>query len=126
MSESEFTRIMEEHSDEKLIAVLKNRKDYKKEAKEAALIEAIKRKIIVDDSDLQMKYPSYINELDDSINQNYIKIQNIEKAKSDMLYGAGWCLVGIIATYADIGYIFWGAIVFGGFQFVRGAINYLN
>jgi hypothetical protein len=56
MNESEFIRIMEEHSDEKLIGVLKNRKDYKKEAKEAALSETIQIKIIVFDSDLQKDY----------------------------------------------------------------------
>ena len=45
-------------------------------------------------------------------------------AEKDMLYGALWCIGGTIATIADIGFIFWGAIVFGGIQFIRGAINY--
>jgi hypothetical protein len=30
----------------------------------------------------------------------------------------------IIATLANIGYIFWGAIVFGGIQLVKGVVNY--
>lgn len=46
-----------------------------------------------------------------------------ERAKKDMLYGALWCIGGIVATMANIGFIFWGAIIFGAFQFFRGAIN---
>lgn len=44
-------------------------------------------------------------------------------AQKDMLYGALWCIGGIIATVADFGYIFWGAILFGAIQFFRGAAN---
>ena len=46
-----------------------------------------------------------------------------ERAKKDMLYGALWCVGGIIATVADIGFIFWVAILFGGIQFFRGLAN---
>jgi hypothetical protein len=46
-----------------------------------------------------------------------------ERAKKDMIYGALWCVGGIIFTVADTGFIFWGAIVFGGIQFFRGVIN---
>lgn len=46
-----------------------------------------------------------------------------EQAKSDMLWGAVWCIGGIIATVADFGYIFCGAIVFGGIQFFKGIAN---
>ena len=42
---------------------------------------------------------------------------------SDMLWGAIWCIGGIVATLADIGYIFYGAIIFGGIQFFKGLIN---
>jgi hypothetical protein len=50
------------------------------------------------------------------------KIKQIENipARKNMLYGALWCLGGTILTIADIGYIFWGAIVFGGIQFLKG------
>lgn len=47
-------------------------------------------------------------------------------AEKEMLYGALWCVGGTIATLADIGFIFWGAIVFGGIQFIRGLINYFG
>ena len=46
-----------------------------------------------------------------------------ERADKDMLYGALWCIGGTIATVADFGYIFWGAIVFGAIQFFRGLIS---
>ncbi|MTH16499.1 hypothetical protein [Flavobacterium sp. LC2016-01] len=46
-----------------------------------------------------------------------------EKARKDMVYGALWFCGGIILTLADIGFIFWGAILFGGIQFFKGVIN---
>jgi hypothetical protein len=46
-----------------------------------------------------------------------------EQANKDMLYGALWCVGGIVATVANLGYVFWGAIVFGGIQFFKGLIN---
>jgi hypothetical protein len=63
---------------------------------------------------------------EDYLSQKYTfvknKIKQIEyiPARKNMLYGALWCLAGIILTIADIGYIFLGAIVFGGFQFFKG------
>jgi hypothetical protein len=53
------------------------------------------------------------------------KIRSAKKSKAqkDMLFGALWCVGGIIATAAHIGFIFWGAILFGGIQFFRGVAN---
>lgn len=51
------------------------------------------------------------------------KAQKKEEANKDMLYGALWCIGGIVGTMANIGFIFWGAIIFGGIQFVKGLIN---
>lgn len=48
------------------------------------------------------------------------------KAKKDMLYGALWCIGGTVLTLSNIGFIFWGAILFGGIQFGKGAINYCS
>jgi hypothetical protein len=53
-----------------------------------------------------------------------IRVAKRERAQKDMLYGGLWCVGGTIATLADIGFIFWGAIVFGGIQFFRGVANY--
>lgn len=46
-----------------------------------------------------------------------------DKSNSDMTYGALFCIGGTLATVADVGYIFWGAIVFGAIQFFIGAAN---
>lgn len=48
---------------------------------------------------------------------------NNDAAKKDMLYGALWCVGGTILTIAEIGYVFWGAIIFGGYQFLKGAFS---
>jgi hypothetical protein len=53
----------------------------------------------------------------------HIQAQRKEKAKKDMLYGGLWAVGGTVATLSNIGYIFWGAILFGAIQFIRGAIN---
>ncbi|GAB3936659.1 hypothetical protein [Mucilaginibacter myungsuensis] len=47
-----------------------------------------------------------------------------EQAQKDMIYGALWCVGGTVLTIADVGFIFWGAIVFGGIQFFKGLSNY--
>lgn len=43
-----------------------------------------------------------------------------ERGNKDMLYGGLWFVGGVVATVAEIGYIFWGAIVFGAIQFIQG------
>jgi hypothetical protein len=58
-------------------------------------------------------------EIAKTIVKNLISFQN-ERAKKDMLYGILWCIGGTVATIADIGYIFWGAILFGAIQFFKG------
>ena len=55
-----------------------------------------------------------------------IKSAKKESGRKDMLYGALWCIGGTVATVANIGFIFWGAILFGGIQFIKGAINYFG
>lgn len=44
-------------------------------------------------------------------------------SNNDMLFGALWFIGGVIGTVADIGYIFWGAILFGAIQFFKGVMN---
>jgi hypothetical protein len=56
--------------------------------------------------------------------EEQLRIAIRERAKKDMLYGALWCVGGTVLTMADVGFIFWGAIVFGGIQFFRGLMNY--
>lgn len=53
----------------------------------------------------------------------YTQDANQESGQKDMLIGAAWCIGGIAATVADFGYVFWGAIIFGAIQFIKGATN---
>lgn len=55
----------------------------------------------------------------DGLEQEIAKAKK-DKAQKDMLYGALWCVGGIALTMANVGFIFWGAIVFGAIQFFRG------
>jgi hypothetical protein len=58
--------------------------------------------------------------------QQQIKDAQNERARKDMIYGALWCVGGTVLTIADLGFIFWGAIVFGAIQFIKGAVNFKN
>ncbi len=44
----------------------------------------------------------------------------------DMIFGALWCIGGTVLTISNTGYIFWGAIVFGGIQFFKGLATTLS
>ena len=57
--------------------------------------------------------------------ENENPIQNTQKAqaKKDMLHGGLWCIGGLALTLADVGFVFWGAILFGGIQFIKGVTN---
>jgi hypothetical protein len=58
--------------------------------------------------------------------ENEIHKAKKDRATKDMIYGALWCVGGTIATLANIGFIFWGAILFGGIQFIKGLVNSLS
>lgn len=47
-----------------------------------------------------------------------------KKAMRDIIFGALWFFGGTVATLAHVGFIFWGAIVFGLIQCIRGIVNY--
>lgn len=52
---------------------------------------------------------------------------NIKKsANKNMFWGVIWCVGGIIGTLSDTGFIFWGAILFGGIKFFQGFQLYGN
>ena len=46
-----------------------------------------------------------------------------EQANSDVIWGAVWFIGGLIATMADFGFIFWGAMLFGAIQFIKGLLK---
>lgn len=43
-----------------------------------------------------------------------------KQASKNILYGALWFIGGIVATAANIGYIFWGAVLYGVILLVKG------
>ena len=50
----------------------------------------------------------------------------LAEAKRAILFGALWCIGGIIATAASDGHVlFWGAVLFGGIQFIKGLFQFL-
>jgi len=55
--------------------------------------------------------------------QDQISAAKKSAANKDMLYGALWCVGGLILTFTDTGFIFWGAIIFGAIQFFKGVAN---
>ena len=58
--------------------------------------------------------------------QKQIYAAKRKTAINNMLIGGFFCVAGIIATVADVGYIFWGAIVFGAIQFLLGLFNLIT
>ena len=69
--------------------------------------------------------------VDEKDARNYIdevanKLDEAKKsaARKDIIWGSVWCFGGLIGTFANTGFIFWGAIIFGGIQLVKGLINY--
>lgn len=92
--ENNFIKIMAEHSDEKLIDILKGRNNYQPIAVDAAVKESINRKIIIDSNDLEVKYPmsSIISVQNEIHEQEYINAKK-KQAENDMLYGALWCFM---------------------------------
>lgn len=48
------------------------------------------------------------------------------KYEKHILFGALWVFGGLIATAASERYIFWGAVVFGGIEFLGGIIGWIG
>lgn len=46
-----------------------------------------------------------------------------KKANHDIVIGLMWCSGGTVLILAQVGIIFWGAIVFGAIQLIKGVIN---
>lgn len=46
-----------------------------------------------------------------------------KQGRNQMLEGAAWAIGGTVATLAEIGYIFWGAILYGVIKFIQGAVK---
>ncbi len=115
----EFKSQVKNKTDEELIVVFVRAYDYQAEYVKAVEEELIKRNIPMEPL-RERKHEAGIRF---SNIEKHSKEEGIESAQKDMLYGALWCIGGIVATVADFGYIFWGAIVFGGIQFFKGLFS---
>jgi hypothetical protein len=89
-------------------SLLINQKMYPEEAKDKLIAQGLSR----ESADV----------LIDTLEAQITKAKK-ERAHKNMLFGALWCIGGIVATAANIGFIFWGAIVFGGIQFFQGVAD---
>lgn len=133
------TEEMSGQSNEGLVKILTLKRDrYQPEALEAAQQELEKRGLKLSDFTMLSEKPLYseatfstqynINGTNTQtgarpdINSMYDEARK-KQANKDMLYGALWCVGGIVATASNVGAIFWGAIAFGGIQFFKGLIN---
>jgi hypothetical protein len=76
---NEFTKIMENHSNDKLVEVLKSRNTYQENAKIAAITESIKRNLIIDENDLNEKFP--INIETNNLNEKLVEEGSLEFKK---------------------------------------------
>lgn len=126
--ETDYNEVMSKRTNEELFKILTREKDqYQPEAIEAARNEFEKRGLNLSDFLKASTIGQYSMNSSISQTQSYIESMYDEERKKqankDMLYGALWCVGGLVATMADIGFIFWGAIVFGAVQFFKGLIN---
>jgi hypothetical protein len=55
--------------------------------------------------------------------QDLVREAKIKKANKDVVFGSLWCVGGTVLTLADVGFIFWGAILFGGIQLINGLVS---
>ena len=134
---TDYTEVMSGNSNETLVKILTVKRDqYQPEALEAAQQELEKRGLKLSDFTMSSEKPIYseatfagqynINGTNTHTQPDMDSMYNEalrKQANKDMLYGALWCVGGIVATMSDIGAIFWGAIVFGAIQFFKGLSN---
>lgn len=124
-SENKFATVMAQYSDDSIRKILWERNSYQPQAQQAAIHEALKRQIITKIEDVEIFFPSPEEIEPKPPTEEDLEKQDMrnDKAEKDMLYGGLWFVGGLLGTISEIGFIFWGAILFGGFQFVRGLSN---
>ncbi len=139
MTTADYPETMASHSNESLVKILTLKRDhYQPEALEAAEQELEKRGLKLSDFATPSQKPIY-SEVNFAGHYNInagnsqtggqpdmdsvFEAEKKKQAGKDMLYGGLWFAGGLIATMADVGAIFWGAMVFGGIQFFKGLIN---
>jgi len=135
---TDFSAVMSERTDKQLAQILTTeRGNYQPVAVDAAQAEFDKRNLNINDFvkpestsayNINMQKTPELNlssrrEEAPPIENEAYNLARKEQANKDMMWGAIWCVGGLIGTLSDTGFIFWGAIVFGGIQFFRGLAN---
>ena len=118
-----FVEKFKNNTNEDIAEIISKYKNYKLASVEAALIISRQRGSISDEEKEKLLSQMEKFFLSKNVEHEVKNQKEKEDAKKDMIFGALWVIGGIIATTADFGYIFWGAIVFGGFQFIRGLVG---
>lgn len=67
--------------------------------------------------------PETATAVSESLNGNTDGGSGLKDGTKDMIFGALWCIGGTVLTLSNIGYIFYGAIIFGAIQFIKGLVN---
>ena len=77
------------------------------------------------------------NTLNEQTENNNVVESNVDNGSKDMIFGALWCIGGIVVTLATYSkavssptgghyFIAWGAVIFGGWQFIKGFFRYIT
>jgi len=117
MKDENFELIMAEHTDERLIDVLKKRNKYQEKAVRAAIKESINRNLILDSNDLEIKFP-----IADQVQEKTKKELGLFGKKIDfqksttVLYmigiGAGLSIVILLTTVPIVPIIYLGLVYY--------------
>lgn len=118
---SKFEKIIKEKTDSELTDIFINSSDYQEEFITEVQEELTNRNIQID-ALIKLRNEESVSIVVSNL-EKPIKDAKKEGANKDMLHGALWCIGGVVATASDLGFIFWGAIVFGAVQFFKGVAN---
>lgn len=126
MSDYNFKTVMAEHSDESLIKVLKERNRYNKEARDAAIEEAVKREILLHKDYLDIVYPLKIEDFNNEISSREAIIDF--RKNIYILYSIGigtwlftYLMQGSISPAIPIIYL--GLIIYCSIKFSQTKVN---
>lgn len=122
MITNEFTKIMENHSNDKLLDVLKTRNKFKEEAKNAAISEALIRGLIISENDLNEKFPINVetNNLERKlVEEGFLEFKKkIENILLVLIFNIIWIFIVVQINNKKFSiFDFWYPIAFAFFIF---------
>lgn len=114
---NEFTKIMENHSNEKLLEVLETRNKFQENAKIAAVAEALKRGLILDENELIEKFPINVesNNLKGKlVEEGFLEFKKkIEKILLVLIFNFIWVFIVVQINNKELSiFDFWYPLAF--------------